>query len=496
MFSLHGGQPAVGDPQTMKRYSILIGLLLFLGFVTPAHATTTSEVFINNVSTAPFWTNSSNLTGAPDSNYATLSSSSPTFIVKFPSSSVPAGAQINGIIFKRYGNSTGNSGGTYATSMGFSYGLGGVIDCANPSGDGFPYPLGNGTVSYTVDASNCTNFSTVATVSNLNSSQMGLNIFNRSGINASWDAISLSVDYTLTPSLSITNLTASAGAQRVRFNASGDTTFTQAGEQCKISLYEYDISNPTSPQIVSGGVAYVLLDASHPRTTTLDQGQSTYLGYGFTSSVSTWAADNISMPYFNSKNTDIRAYTSCYHQTTNSDGSLSTPIYDLRFQALDPSLNNPSFPYAKTLIATPSALQNNTGYVQPQCTSTDIICQVMENVQNTLISLFAPNQQINNESFSNVNDALAAHAPFAYGLALLNTNTSISTVASNSATSLSFDFSHVSGVTIPTQYQHMSYSDTGSIRDTVYAPLRPYEIIILYVILLLYLITVIGGLFT
>lgn len=295
------------------------------------------------------------------------------------------------------------------------------------------------------------------------------------------------------PTLNLSSVTASAGAQTVTFNASGDTQFTQAGEQCKVSLYEYDITDPTNPRIVSGGVAYVLLDANNPRTTTLYQGQSTYLGYGFTSSVSTWEADNISFPYFNTKNTDIRSYTSCYHQVQNSDGSLSTPIYDIQQQALDPSS---AILYDKNLIATPSALQNVVGYAQPQCTSTDIICQIVENIQAGLVILFAPNATIDTEDFTNVNNAMLSRAPFAYGLAALNTNTTIAPVASTSAIGLTFDFSNITGVPIPTSYKHISYTDNGYIQSGVFAPLRPYEVIILWTIFFMYLVFVLRSIFT
>lgn len=478
----------------MRKVLALVTLFLLI-FAGKSYAATSAIVYPNSLPAgAGNWVNSSNLLGAPNGTFATLTSASPTIELMYPSLSIPSTAHINALYLSIVANSSGNSGSNNRFDLLYS-----STNChtsGSPGDPGFPYyNFGtNGTSILTVTPSNCQNFSTLVTPSNLNSGAfVGWVRADSVSQTASWDTVGLQADYTNFATMSLSSVTASAGAQTVTFNISGDTTYTQAGEQCKVSLYEYNITDPTNPTIVSGGVAYILLNANAPRTSTLYQGQSTYLGYGFTSSVSTWSANGITMPFYNSKNTDIRAYTSCYHQTTNSDGSLSTPIYDVQQQALDPTS---PIQYDPTLIATPSALTNVVGYAQPQCTSTDIICQIVQNVQAGLIELFAPNQTIDDTDFSNVNNAMLSRAPFAYGLAALNTNTTITPVASTSAIGLTFDFSNITGVPIPTKYQHMSYSDTGYIQTGVFAPLRPYEVIILWTIFFLYLIFILRSIFT
>jgi len=238
------------------------------------------------------------------------------------------------------------------------------------------------------------------------------------------------------PTISVSSATASQGAQTITLNLSGDTTYTQTGEQCKVSLYEQDVA---SGALLSGVFANILLDANNPRTTTFDAGGGTYNGYGFTSTVSTWSSNGVSAPLYSGHSVQIVAYTRCYHQTTNSDGSLSTPINDVLAQGLNSTLGG-SATFTTNLIATPSALTNLPSAPQQTCNAGDYICDFKQWLYNAFNIVFGFNSTLALSDIGDVRTALNSKAPFSYINSVLSMDLS-ATGASTASPTLTFTIS-------------------------------------------------------
>ena len=462
-------------------YILFFGI--FLATKTPADASITGNWTVGSITCTPGATNCdvAHATSTNNSNYVSFGSALNGFLFTITPSGIPNGAVITTSTINS-NIMTSNNISSYSNDGIFNFTHSGTQ--ITPITQDFspnwttswnPYSLTNNPSAYTYASGDTIRFE--GGICN----GTGCSSIDVNGITGG------SFTYNPVASLSLSDIVASQGAQMISFNATGNTGYTQTGEKCTINLYEYNISNPAQPQVNGGSVATVLLDANAPRTSTGYPGNNTYLGYGFTSSVSSWEADGISLPYFNTQNTDIRAVTSCYHQNTNSDGSLSAPIFDVNAQGLDLANVN----YQPSLIATPSALQSQPANTALQCGS-DVICQFEQWLYTFTCNMFCPNQAVDAQDFSNINSAIQTKAPFAYGYAAMNISVSPTPDASNSAISLNFNFSSISAV--PTQYAFMG---TSSITPVTYVfnPLRPWFQLILWICLLLFFIGIFRSIF-
>lgn len=187
---------------------IFFVIFFFSFFIDPAIASTTNELFTAKIGYNSSWQNVSNILNSPDSQYATNASNALalTGTVNVPFN-IPVASTINSVSIKIYQNSYGNSGSSNAitiTSNGTSESCG-----ASPS-----FLLNNTTQVITFNPTNCVNFSAIATVSKLNSGHFGWWITNSGTKNASFDAISMLVDYDplVMPTLDISELNFSPGS--------------------------------------------------------------------------------------------------------------------------------------------------------------------------------------------------------------------------------------------------------------------------------------------
>lgn len=436
----------------MSKYLRLLTTIFFLGIITTGSvsADTSSDVYVNGHNSNSGWTNISNVLNASDTVKAVYGTPGTGGLqVKFPTASIPTGSTINSVAITLRWHGSGQYDMAVVNASTWTDQCGTTTGTFSPSN--------NSTLHDTSDS-----FTTAqcayATVANLNSGNFGLRFVRNIGTQTySIDSIKMVVTYTPPQaSLNITNLVASQSAGFVTFTASGDTTYTQVGEQCKIDLYEVDTSYSPAPKLLTSSVATILLDADNPRTTTGYSGNNTYLGYGFTSTISTWAADGIKVPYFNAANVAITSYVRCWHQDTNADGSLSDPIYDVRSQGLTTTGDgwNPS------LIASPSALQNAPVMKQPECVSTDWVCSVKEWLFVSLNTIFGINTSFATDYYIALKTSANSKVPFAYINSALATNFS-ATGTSSATPNMIISFADP-GNDMVADLPAISWSDSGS----------------------------------
>ena len=271
--------------------------------------------------------------------------------------------------------------------------------------------------------------------------------------NINISAFQVAVDYHIPePSFTINNVATTSST--ISFNITGNTTITGALTKCDIALYEKDI---TTNSLLTSAFATIHLDSALPRQDTQNLGAGSYLGYGFTDTISTWSASNISGPFFSGINVEIVGYQVCSHQTQNPDGSLSDPITDLRDQSLSISNTN----WNDTLIATPSALQNTPPPYEGDCSATDWVCSFQHWLYNNLQTIFGVNSQFAETQFAETKALSDSKVPFAYINSMLHLDFS-PTYGSTSAPSFVIPIVHSNAYVsdkIPTS---MTWTDTGS----------------------------------
>jgi len=245
--------------------------------------------------------------------------------------------------------------------------------------------------------------------------------------------------------LSISNFTASASAGFSVGDYSGDTGYTSSNEKCTIDLFQVP-TGQNSPGLQSPvPFATILLDASKPLTMSSQINENTYLGAGFTSTVSTWTALDVYAPFFADASMQVAQVVYCTHDTTNADGSVTTTV-DVNKQGLSWLESN----WSPLLISTPSALQRATDSANfnylTECTSTGLfawVCDFKVWLYKSLTGIFGINGNYATSKYIAINNVMATKVPFAYWTTAKNLNFSPSnstvtfprpTLSSNEAT--------------------------------------------------------------
>jgi len=207
-----------------------------------------------------------------------------------------------------------------------------------------------------------------------------------------------------TTSMNYSNFTMSSASDSASMTITGDTGYTQAGEQCEIKM---SVQDRDTTLLLAQNFAIYNLDAN--------------IGtYGFTSTVSSYTIGGVIIPYFAGKNTQVVQAVRCWHGTT----------IDVDQQGLYPWLFSQWNPL---LIATPSAFTSPTDF-QATCTSDNIIgqtfCAFRQWLFTTFTTIFVPNQQMATADFITLKNSLQTHSPFAEFIAVSAINTAPAASAS------------------------------------------------------------------
>jgi hypothetical protein len=248
------------------------------------------------------------------------------------------------------------------------------------------------------------------------------------------DRLEVDVTFTIPESSATTGtVTASSSAALTYMNLSGDVGWaTPSATTCEIGVYQK--ATGLNININSFPFATIYLNNIIPRTSSIALGNNKYQGYGWTTSNTTWNANNVALPlYLNSNFLGGVSFKYTCYPVGNSSNVTYTK------QGLDTLSPN----YTPTLEATPSAL-TTPPYITKQC-SGDIwgsICMLQQAIGgffNNLISYitdwltpqfciltwcpFATNPAGSNSTvaLSNINSlytSLQTHAPFAYLFAI------------------------------------------------------------------------------
>jgi hypothetical protein len=179
--------------------------------------------------------------------------------------------------------------------------------------------------------------------------------------------------------------TASPSAQQVSLDFSGDTGVSSDTMQCEVKVIQ-DCTSSTGGAGLYSQVASINL-ADNGNTQTLYLGGTTYEGYGWSDTSTTWNADSIIVPY-------NHGY-SCYYDTRTiceEDGV----IYQDFYTEGDTNIEHGSY------------------LTEPE--PDDPLQWIAWKIKNVLIDLFVPNFGLISEQFNGLKQALSQKAPFAYAL--------------------------------------------------------------------------------
>lgn len=187
----------------------------------------------------------------------------------------------------------------------------------------------------------------------------------------------------------------------------GDTDFTESGAVCR-AIVNHNVTKLSGANYSNSSVSVIELVANNPQIVTTELsdtlGASSYLGYGFTSSVSSWSANSVLVPFDSTGN---NFYTATY-QCQNSSGDL---VYNL--QSLDPTLPNYYNP-SDVLVASPSGSLS----LIDECSEWDLLCKF----KAWVVVFVTPSFSGFSEKLTEVREFLESKAPFGYALAFFDTS--------------------------------------------------------------------------
>src|SRR3989304_3192823 len=223
----------IRDRIFLKYKTLFLLLFIFLAFPTSIFSAQTGEIFPDYISYSGNWANYNNLLSNPDSTYSSVTNQAATLIAEYPSANLPIWADIIGLNFIFYSNTSGNSTNSQNIDL--------TIAGSPPDSCGGTLPyitISNSVIDKLVESANCDDFSVRATLTNLNSGDFGIWIRNDGNQTISWDTISMNVIYT-DPQFSIddSNSVASPSAGLIITDLSGLVATTGADLKCDVAVF-------------------------------------------------------------------------------------------------------------------------------------------------------------------------------------------------------------------------------------------------------------------
>ena len=342
---------------------------------------------------------------------------------------IPAGAVIDYYKIKFDWNVSTSGWSFYAgasSNGGVTFRQPNSCNLSNETLAGYPCQINSptGAQSNVIQGADNDNTAQTFTASDINSNQMYFKSYQSGGSahNVSYSAFKVAVGWHIpVPALTISSLVTASGSATMTFNMTGDTKVTSANEQCRIDLWEQKVADGS---FLTSVVAQIFLDSTQPRTSTLDNGNNTYQGYGYTSSVSTWSANGIHIPYFAGVNTQIVGQTQCSHP--DASGS---PVSDTRYQSINSLLPN----WDPDLISTPSALQSTPTVPTPTCQAGDWACDWKQWFYTFFNNIFGFNSQLATQEMGTLLATAKTKMPFAYITAITSMDFTFPTLSTQSA---------------------------------------------------------------
>lgn len=429
---------------------LILSTILFLSFSKISYAVDTTNSYLPNVATNSGWVNADNVLTID--NYATSNlnpgnTSDTIYLDNFDIPDLPIGQTLVGInVFAKYLRSaTGTT-----TRLDF-YISDDHCSTFKPNGTNFDYYDSN----WTYNVYQLNNFEWSKSVyepdwityyNNLNKDGLCLKVIASSGggwtgmVRLDYAQVSLQYDFPES-SADLSSYEASPSAGRVYLDLEGDTGVSSDDMVCEVEVYQ-DCTSNSFPALYSQVASINISDNGATQTTYL--GGSSYEGYGWSDSDTTWQAENVSVPY----NNGYDCYYD-YHTVCTENG--------ITYQD--------SYTEGDTIIN-----QGNT-LVEPE--PDNPLQWVVWKIRSTLIELFVPNFGLVGELFSGLKTNLLAKAPFAYLYAVLSMDTSTVSEQNLTLTIFAGDL----------EYEYIETTLFDDIKDTIQTTIQ----FVLYTLFIVYL---------
>ena len=402
----------IRDRIFLKYKTIWVVFIIFLSFSSKAYAVQTGEIFPDNISYSGNWVNYNNLLSDPDSTYSSVTNQAATLITEFPSANLPEWADIIGLNFIFYSNTSGNTTNTQDIDL--------TIAGSPPDSCGGTLPyitISNSIIDKLVESANCDDFSVRATITNLNSGDFGIWIRNDGNQTISWDTISMNVIYT-DPQFSIddSNSTASPSAGLIITDLSGLVATTGADLKCDVSIFSKCTKEGYASDQSQTPIAHLQMSGYDPSDYTINNGNNYYTPAHDIANENDWYATDISLPYKPGWSCVYPISYSCYRQECSSYQINGTQHYtcgDIVPVESEQGINPNGENYNASLYFDPTASANTTALFEADCGS-DWICNFKVWFKETAYNLFVPSSTLDSYAIDAFKDDLNSRAPFAY----------------------------------------------------------------------------------
>lgn len=326
------------NPNLYVRHRAKRGIIaLLLGFVVFSFSAKRVEASTETVTLYPSAADTCSFSGcgnlvAADGNNWSGTSKSIVANVYFAANTLNSLSSITSVTVTFVAGASGNSGSGQIINL-----RNGGTNC------GATYPtitLANNTYTKVINAANCTNFNSIATVSNFRNGNTYFTFNNSgSGYNINLDQIYITLSGVGSYGVAESNYVCDYNALQCQRRVSGNTGYTSATAKCKVYIGYYCTNNGV--QIENTLIAATVhLDAQNATSSAYRIGENDYIGANFSTTDSSWWADII-LPTHSGASCSMPYTTQCFQVA--SDGTLTNFVLktgDANFKANPPILSS------------------------------------------------------------------------------------------------------------------------------------------------------------
>ena len=207
------------------------------------------------------------------------------------------------------------------------------------------------------------------------------------------------ITYTDPVNINLDSAEASASAQTVRFDLSGDTGVAGDNITCKTQIFE-SCSRSGYAGWTSDTPVATIWHEDNGNTETVNRGGGDWESYGYSSTNSTWQADGVTVPYNPEYDCSYPTHLVCTERVIEC-GELGCSWTDTIIHA-DRSSGT----------ITPTAGITSTGFTEPE--PTNPLAWVIWKLKQTFWELFRPDFGLINQEYQALKSSIQTKAPFAY----------------------------------------------------------------------------------